>query len=753
MRRLAAALMSVLVLSGLLTEPAAGSGDPGPSTVFIDRRGGNPAERARLYKGKMGVLLTNASDGLLYLQWRLMNGLEVGDAAGATLNDSCCDVRDSNGPDDGVFGWTKATALVPGATQAPGWITTELRGPDYTRIPNCFRDAFNAATATLRDRVARYGARDPAVEAWLNTQNAVFAACGDPNATLPAPLANAPQWLKADRAYQEAAFALYKGQTQDAVARFQAIGRDPRSPWAPMGLYLCARTLHRAALAHPSPESFAAARAAIAPLQARPDAYGHGEVRGMLRALAYRDNPDLLFKKLDEELNATAPTGDIAKGLRDYVTLSQRFTPAPDLADWFKTLHVRERTPALAHAGERWAATRKPHWLVLALALARSDDPQAAGLAAAAAAVPKDSPVWLTVQYHQMRLTFATADPARLRTRVDAILASDLSSSDRNLFLALRTQLAASLPDLMRFALRKPFCTEAEEYCQPGDWMLADGSLAKSERGYPVALGPEAKAILDRLPLRSRMTAGTGLPRDLRLDLALTNYGRAVQLQNNPAIDRLAGELAVLMPAIRRDWLTIRNTRPGPAKRFAEFFVLAKIPGVSPDLVGYTRPRGTVGEWQGSWWDWMILPRAATAPVDQPLLSRYNDWDYWGSYDDAHTDLVCYGYCGVGDFPLQLPGFATAQQPRAQAERNRLLFYNDTQENLLPPGSISAWTGLLDYARAHPGDPRSPEALYWLIRISHWGRSHDRVGYKAFRLLHTRHRGSAWTKRSPYYYD
>ena len=115
MRRLAPALAMALALVGLGGAPALGSGDPGPLTVFIDRHGGDPAERAALYRGHMGVLLAKESDGLLYLQWRLINGLAVGEPAGATLNRPCCDLPTSGGPDDGVAGWAKATLLVPGA--------------------------------------------------------------------------------------------------------------------------------------------------------------------------------------------------------------------------------------------------------------------------------------------------------------------------------------------------------------------------------------------------------------------------------------------------------------------------------------------------------------------------------------------------------------------------------------------------------------------------------------------------------------
>lgn len=67
----------------------------------------------------------------------------------------------------------------------------------------------------------------------------------------------------------------------------------------------------------------------------------------------------------------------------------------------------------------------------------------------------------------------------------------------------------------------------------------------------------------------------------------------------------------------------------------------------------------------------------------------------------------------------------------------------------MPAGTISAWQDLLDYARAHPRDPRAPEALYWLVRISRWCHVDDRGGYRAFRLLHTRYPGSSWTRRSP----
>ncbi|WP_214676880.1 hypothetical protein, partial [Escherichia coli] len=80
-------------------------------------------------------------------------------------------------------------------------------------------------------------------------------------------------------------------------------------------------------------------------------------------------------------------------------------------------------------------------------------------------------------------------------------------------------QLATSLPDLMRHALRRAFCSEAPENCFQPDWMRYDGRLALTGKSkVPVAIGPEASAILDRLPLRLRMEASATLPEPLRLD-------------------------------------------------------------------------------------------------------------------------------------------------------------------------------------------------------------------------------------------
>lgn len=757
MNRGAGAMAAVAALAALGAAPALGSGGPAVTPLYVVSDGGSPAELARLYAGRQGVVLADSPDHLLYLNWRLLHGLEVGAAAGTALSGPCCDAPFA-GEHEGVYGWLDARAIVPGVAASPDYLPTERSRSYFVVIPNCYPDAFDTAVATLRNRVARHGARSPAVRAWLLTQDAVFDACSAPGKSLPPLMASPPAWLRADRAYQEAAFALYNGHNGEAAARFAGIARDRSSPWRPRALYLKARALQREALANPAGYSFAQSRAALAELAAAPaGTYGQSETRKMLRALAYRDQPDRLLAELDAELGEREPPADVEISLRDYLALSAGTVRRPDLADWIATMGVRswedsaEQAPQ--HALERWRATKDVAWLIAALTLTNADDPAASSLVADAARVKRGSPAWVTAQYHIVRLTIARAKTGLTRARLDALLARPgLTRGERNLFSAARAQVAIDLADLARFALREPYCRDEEGTCTEEDWDAIDETLGKSARtGTWVGLGADARAIIDRLPLPQRIAISRNarFPAQIRLDLALTSFARAVQLQDNVSIDRLAADLAGLLPQLRGDWRAIARARPGPAKRFAEYFVMAKLPGLRADLaINYTRPQGSVPQFQGYWEDWLILPRGTSAgPPEFPDPSFYteNDWDYSGD----GKDLTCLGRCG-GAFPLRLPTFVAAVQGKAAAER--AAFGIAHSQKTWPVGTRSVWEEMLAYARAHPRDPRSPETLYWLIRVGRWGPNPDHLGRRAFQLLHARYPGSGWAKRSPYHY-
>jgi len=380
-----------------------------------------------------------------------------------------------------------------------------------------------------------------------------------------------------------------------------------------------------------------------------------------------------------------------------------------------------------------------------------SSDPgnAAADLHAASRTLQPNHPAFLTAAYHRLRLTLDT-DPSAARTELDAILArSDLSVSSRNLFLTERTMVARDEKEFARLALRRPPCPNG-----PADGCIGEdygtefydqlrsvprwGPETDQMRKLP-EFGPGAALAIDRMALaaRARLAEDDTLPATLRLDVALTSWTRALLLENMAMADRLAQLLRGLLPQLAPEWTAYLSARNREEQRIAGWFLLAKLPGAAVDLVdpilAYVRPVGSVRSFQGRWPDWLVAPRGARLPpVEPPAVSG---------------DQVCFGSCGTGKFPFRLPDFIAVETAQAAAERGRFA------PSPTVPGVSSVWEELLDYMRAHPRDPRPPEALYWLIHVSQYGTGHNRSGYRAFNLLHERYPSTTWAKQSKYYYD
>ncbi len=785
-RRLSVTIaMAFSVLGGV----ARASGDGAESPWYIDQFGGAQPDLDALYAGRPGIVMMRSPRPQLYIAWRLLHGQRVGTAAGAALSIPCCDgpehVYSADAPPTGVDAWIAARKLVPSAPELKTGIPTERDGANYTSIANCFPEAFDTAASTLKARAADHGATSPAVFVWLTRQDAVFRSCHEAGVTLPGAGEGGPDWLQADEAYQQAALALYDGRALEAADRFAAIARDAKSPWRGVAPYLQARALAREAKAHPSPAAFAKALAALKAVAAAPaGTFGQSQVTGLSRSLEFRSEPARLTTELLAELGRADPPANIAVSFRDLSDLSDKAAVKPEPTDWIATLQSfavvpddsddaararageAARQAGLAHAVERWRAGRDVTWLITALSLANSGELPASVLAAARA-TPTSSPAWISLRHDLIRLDIAGgADPDGARREVDAVLArTDLSVRDRNVFTAQRLRLATDLHDFAKFALRHRLCgggDDAKTGCVRDKWYggyevsgVYDGPGYKGTVGF----GEDARAAIDRMPLRGRMALGVdgSLPQALRLDLAVTNFGRAVQLRDDAAIDALCGQLLSLLSQMSGDWRMISKTPSGPDKRFAVFLALAKIPGVRTDLVAYTRPEGTVPEFQRYWTDW-IIPAKGDPNAKPPALALYQSAGFGVSTNapDAETDLDCLGECGHGSSTARPPAFETAYEARARAER-AFFFKSDHEYDKPPPpapaDSLIVWNEMLTYTAAHPADPRVPEALYWLIHVGHYGGSHDHSGCRAFKLLHSRYPNSVWARKARVYND
>src|SRR5215831_17517223 len=373
----------------------------------------------------------------------------------------------------------------------------------------------------------------------------------------------------------------------------------------------------------------------------------------------------------------------------------------------------------------------------------------AAGLLAASQTLKPEDPAFLTAAYHRLRLNL-DGDPGAARAELDAILARpDLSVSARNLFLAERTMVAGDAKEFARLSLRRPPCPDGPvDGCLGEDYGLEYYDRMRSVPGWDAEseemrklpdFGPEAALAIDRMALgeRARLAEDDTLPATLRLDVALTNWTRAVLLDDTALAARMAQLLRALLPQLAPEWTVYLSARNRQEQRIAGWFLLVKLPGAAVDLadpnLAYVRPVGSVPSFQGRWPDWLVAPRGARLPpVAPPAVSG---------------DQVCFGSCGPGKFPFRLPDFIAAGAAQAAAERGGFAI------GVAVLGASSVWEELLDYVGAHPRDPRAPEALYWLIHVSHYGTGHNRSGYRAFNLLHQRYPGSTWAKQSKYYYD
>jgi hypothetical protein len=795
--------ISTLVLAALLVPaiPAQASGDFQPGPWYLDPFGGDPKDQARFYAGQPGVIMAQAPRARLYMAWRLLHGNAVGPIAGRVLAVPCCTEIDPT-PDGSQAAWIAARKTVPGAEAIGDSIDNERTVDGQQVAENCFTDAFHQATLTLNDRIARYGAASPGVKAWLAAQDAVFAGCSGKARALPAEYVGAPAWLRADRAYQAGALSLYLGSNQDAANRFYAIARDSTSPWQAKGTYLAARALEHEALDSKDAADIARARLAIAALEHAPEpTFGRDQAPSLRHILDFRFNKEGLRAELGRTVQGRTLDRWAAAEFYDYSALNPVGADRSWLFDWidtFKALQDKDdvgkfevgRVAALAHARQLWGSTHDLAWLIAALSLANPDEPAATALARDAAAVPSDSPAYLTAAYHRVRLTLPTGNPAAIRRDLDRTLArKDLSISDRNLFLGQRLQVAENLHAMVRYSLRARLCDGPQaDACPRSKWTIWDEPRNIYDPAGKVGFGADARLLIDRMPLSQRMafSADKALPKDLKLDVDLTSWTRAVLLQDNKAIDTLSQRLKTELPQLASDWAKIVATKPGADKRFAEYVILGKIPRLRVDLtayrggedkvpddpdagrfgaewnLGYERPVGKVASFDRGWTDWVVLKRPA-AQGEPGWTSYYDGYDSWGGEGGEYPDLACLGYCGRGSGVPTLPAPLKATAAQAARERGYLHGFNDKlfiagkpadrDARLRQYGGVAVWDEMLTWIEAHPRDPRAAESLYWLVRISRFGEGHNHSSHRAFTLLHRRYAGTSWAKKSEYYFD
>ncbi len=200
-------------------------------------------------------------DLVLAYDWLNGHGLSSGEQQQAIALDHISNGHDFDDPSKrpGFVAWVavrKDSDVPPSIPSAPDSVTADLvnyenrpvPGESYQSFTNCLDPAFATSADTFNARKAAHANDTTSLTDWIQGQDAVFANCNGSDDKMPADVpASAPEWLKQDRAYQQAAAKFYQTDFDAAIISLKAIAADSASPWQLIARLVAARAMIRRA--------------------------------------------------------------------------------------------------------------------------------------------------------------------------------------------------------------------------------------------------------------------------------------------------------------------------------------------------------------------------------------------------------------------------------------------------------------------------------------------------------------------------
>jgi hypothetical protein len=325
-RRAAALVLSfVLLLNFAPRLRACGPAMIEPVFVF---EGSPDLPFAAFASGKIGIVRPTFGRKTLSIAYRYLNGGTFTSDEQQALVEALRGKGPEDESDEPVKKWIAARKELAREGEKLPDVYTERAGESYDFFPNCAKNAFEVAAATLKDRVAKFGADDRGVRTWIATQDTVFQNCAA-GGSIPEPLGpESPQWLRKDRDYQIGASLFYSLNFDEARARFEMIANDAESDWRRTADYLVARTLVRqASLIEDEArkrELYEQAEIYLQIRVARDDQFSNAS-RRLLGLVKYRLHPEERVQELGDTLANGAANENLRQDLIDYVWLLDKF--------------------------------------------------------------------------------------------------------------------------------------------------------------------------------------------------------------------------------------------------------------------------------------------------------------------------------------------------------------------------------------------------------------------------------------------
>jgi len=405
----------------------------------------------------------------------------------------------------------------------------------------------------------------------------------------------------------------------------------------------------------------------------------------------------------------------------------------PDLTDWIFNFQWRDSS-VFNHCVSRWRETHSAAWLLAAASHTNAAGAKNAGLLDAIAAIPENSPAYLTARFHLLRMYEELGDRRAARDGLDDLLASSALKglpSSINLFRGLRMLAAPTFDDFVRFATRKPVMITLQVNVGEVPGFYYEEQIQNRSK-LTELLDLDATRVLNRAtPFRLLKQAAleASFPSELKNEALMTAFTRGLMLGED--LSEIAKALGSAEPGIAAYTTEYLNESSDEGRRFTAAFLLLHRPEARPYFAsGIARQSGSgkLDPYRDNWW--------CPTDVQIDLDSRANAVGRWYT---ATPNLL--QRSAADHIPEFLGENATTEAAREMDKLGKL-------------GAATDFLGgiVLAYAQVRRGDTRIPEALYWLVRAGHYGCA-DTKTWKttraAFRLLQLQYPKSNWAKRTP----
>ena len=715
-------LLSGILVLGIWPQDSLASGPSLPHAHFWSTR--VPGEALENFQsGRLGILDESLGRAYLYIAYRYLIGLGLDAESQKAVS---IFFKPKVPTEDPFRIWKKSRLEIPAVKPIPSLIRmrwVEEEDADYVySFPylNCQDDAFVNAAKILADRVQRFGLKSRELLLWLDGQDQVFSNCGK-ETVIPEPLG--PQWnelLRADRAYQIAAAYFYSGNFDEAAEHFRLISENRDSPWSTLSAYLVARALVRKALVGVGPreETLSTAESTLIELLDNPSRSAiHPSANRLLAYVQIRLYPKERFQRLENVLLQKKVGANLKQDLTDYFWLLLRPPnrsefEVGELTDWLLTIRIRSTTDR-EHALRKWRENGALPWLTAALMKARPNVDDLDSILREASKVSPESPAYLTLAYHRVRLLIERGQLDQARDDLDKLfkdMDDKLSLSDRNRLLELRTRAAKDLAEFIRYSQEIPVRISGR-YRPPG---TGEDPLNAYRNGQKF-LGGHAVSVMNRWftpALLLQSVRNQELDPRLRRRLAIAGWARAVLVGNDEIASELASHTIEIAPDLHEELEAYLSADPGQAKEFSAAFTFLRFPGMSPLVpanLGRFTPIESIDSLRRNWWCRGTTPVKKTKP---PLF--------------------------LSQMEIKEAG-AVMKQMEA-----------------LEPGPIYLGRAVLSWAKSHPDDLRVPEALHRVVKATRYGcrrESYGDLSKEAFQLLHNRYPSSPWTAQTRNWYN